>query len=339
MTDFLMPRLAESMEEGTILSWLIADGDYVSKGDELVEIETDKTTVTQVSDAEGVLRVVLPEGSRCDVGVIIAKIGDDSEPFDALPETRSVTLLTTAQPDSDSVSALTTEVAATPLARRSARTHGVSLESVLGTGPRGRVTQSDVFAAAGLKRPLTRNSASSGDSKHLLPAPRRMSGSGPEKGEITTIELTKHQSVVAERMVLANTTIPAFQIQTEVLLDEVMNMRKRMKGLVDNHVAPTMNDFVIRACGVSLRTEPLVNAALIAGKIEYHGRINVGFAVAGDGVLMVPTIFDADAKTLMTIAIETRDLIDRVRTTSVSPADLSGGTFTVSNLGMYGVTP
>jgi pyruvate dehydrogenase E2 component (dihydrolipoamide acetyltransferase) len=138
-------------------------------------------------------------------------------------------------------------------------------------------------------------------------------------------------------MAIAN-TIPTFQVQTDVILDEAIAMREHWKSLPGVQIVPSLNDLVIKACAMAIRSAPLANASFTSEGIEYHGRVNVGFAVAAEGTLIVPTIFDADIKTPVEIAIETRSLAERCRSSTITPAELAGGTFTVSNLGMYGMT-
>jgi pyruvate dehydrogenase E2 component (dihydrolipoamide acetyltransferase) len=138
-------------------------------------------------------------------------------------------------------------------------------------------------------------------------------------------------------MAIAN-AIPTFQVQTDVILDEVIAMRERLKNLPEVQAVPSLNDFVIKACALAVRGAPLANASFTPEGFEYHGRVNVGFAVATEGSLIVPTIFDADIKTLTEIAVQSRSLAERCRSSTITPSELTGGTFTISNLGMFGMT-
>ncbi len=355
MADLLMPKFSESMEEGVILTWLVGEGQPVAQGDELVEIETDKTTLTHTSDADGFLHIVLPEGTRCDVGVVIARIEDlatltdhvvDSEvPSSTTLEVTPVAALESSSPSVADGPVLTldssrtpmTGPSATPLARRAALIYGISLDTVQPTGPKGRVTQSDIQVAAGAPPVPRRLTLEVGATELGLSARDRSITAGGEKGYTNVLPLTRLQEVVAERMAIANTT-PTFQVQTDVILDEAIETRERLKNRSGVRAVPSLNDLIIKACAVALRNAPLANASFTSDGIEYHGRVNVGFAVATEGSLIVPTIFDADVKTLAEIALETRSLAERCRTSTVTPSELSGGTFTVSNLGMYGMT-
>jgi pyruvate dehydrogenase E2 component (dihydrolipoamide acetyltransferase) len=355
MPDLLMPKLSESMEAGVILTWIIGDGQRVAQGDELVEIETDKTTVTHTSDADGFLRIVAPEGTQCDVGEVIARIveltasADNIDESDVLQPSKPEVIPFAAVESPPTSVAVRSELTfdssptsmasptATPLARRAALIHGIPLDSVKATGPKGRVTQSDVLIAAGAPpMPLRVETEFGGAARGVSMRDRDIAMSG-ERGDTYVLQLTQLQKVVAERMAIAN-AIPTFQVQTDVILDEVIAMRERLKNLPEVQAVPSLNDFVIKACALAVRGAPLANASFTPEGFEYHGRVNVGFAVATEGSLIVPTIFDADIKTLTEIAVQSRSLAERCRSSTITPSELTGGTFTISNLGMFGMT-
>jgi pyruvate dehydrogenase E2 component (dihydrolipoamide acetyltransferase) len=350
MTEITMPKLSDSMEEGTILKWLIADGQPVGRDDDLVEIETDKATMTYVSEADGDLRIVAAEGTTLPVGAVIAKIDVGTEnaaevgraDTDANADSGIAADANTDAPGNGTsvpgngglkaaASVVTSVVAeassaATPLARRAATAHGIDLSELRGTGPRGRITRADVFTAAGVEPDAP-------PSRPQSPSP---SGS---KGDAEILAATRLQAVIARRMSQAKATIPEFEVQTEAIMDELIALRESLKPLIDEGAAaPSINDFIIRACALALRRHPRVNASYEDGEFHLHTRVNVGFAVARDDALIVPTVYDADLKALATIATEARQLADRVRSGAVTPPELSGATFTVSNLGMYGMT-
>jgi pyruvate dehydrogenase E2 component (dihydrolipoamide acetyltransferase) len=317
MSEITMPKLSDSMEEGTILKWLRQDGQSVAPDEDLVEIETDKATMTYAAEARGTLHIVAVEGSTLPVGAVIAHLG-------AAVNERPVTA------GGDPVATRDTARAATPLARRTAQTHGVALEQLGGSGPRGRITRADVLAAAGTPE------VSRAAPKSALAQPP-----SPEEPSIDGFEMrqpTRAQQVMARRMVEANATIPDFGVQTEVIMDETLAMRRQLKELADEDGAPSINDCVVKACALALRHHPRVNASYAEGQFKLHRRVNVGVAVATDEALIVPTVYDADAKSLGTIAQETRRLAERVRAETITPPELSGGTFTISNLGMFGMT-
>jgi pyruvate dehydrogenase E2 component (dihydrolipoamide acetyltransferase) len=354
MTDVFMPRLSDSMEDGTIIRWLVAEGYPVSAGEELVEIETDKATVAHVAEADGVLRVLAPTGTKCAVGTVIARLDvAATEGSGTAPTPDAAPVAEESAPDSKAPVGGPTPVSdgrnsslrvTTPLARRAAAMHGVVLDSVAPTGPRGRITQSDVLAAAGIARPESSPpaarpslSAPSGDQR---PEVGPLLGTSPadNRGDVALIAPTPLQLVIAKRMTEANRAIPAFQVQTEVDFDQVIILRRSLKEIAGGQVIPSLNDFVVKAVALALKEVPLANASFTESGFEYHSRVNVGVAVAAEGALVVPTVFDADIKSLGSIAEETRRLAERVRAGTVSPAELSGGTFTISNLGMYGMT-
>ena len=355
MPDLLFPKLSEAMEEGTLLTWLAHDGQVVTTGDNIAEIETDKVTVVHTSDADGVLHILVPEGTRCTVGTVIARVEPQSVPSEVAVESNATAspAATSAQPSKprpDRAVPLEAEIAngvaasenlsvvATPLARRAALVHNVRLDAVRATGPGGRVTQSDVLRAVGALHGVPGKRASAGTSSHALRAAVPAAPASGERGEVSVVGLTQLHRVIAERMAQANRTVPAFQVQVEAAVDAALALRERLKERPGADPAPSLNDLVIKACALALREVPLANASFTDAGFEYHSRINIGFAVAFEDALVVPTVFDADTRTLGAIAAETRRLAGLVRSGNITPADVSGGTFTVSNLGMYGMS-
>ncbi|WCB93079.1 Dihydrolipoyllysine-residue acetyltransferase component of pyruvate dehydrogenase complex [Baekduia alba] len=337
-----MPKLSDSMEEGTILTWLKADGETVAAGEDLVEIETDKATVTHPADAAGVLSIVAPEGTSLPVGATIARVGEASEgapptPRESAPRSSGAEIPAGAN-GNGVVSPAT--VKATPLARRIAARHDVALDDVAGSGPLGRVTRADVLQRAGVDDPLTLPSARPATAAPAVAPPPSSPAAAPApggaKGDVEVVEPTRLQAVVARRMAEAKATIPHFQVQTDVAMDAAIAFRAQLKATGAD--APSFNDLVVKAAALALRAHPLANGSYRDGRFEQYARINVGIAVAADGALVVPTIFDADEKSLGAIAAEARRLAGRVREGTVSPPELAGATFTVSNLGMYGMT-
>ena len=373
-----MPRLSDSMEEGTIVRWLVEDGGAVARGQELVEIETDKATITHVAEADGVLEILAAEGTTLAVGEPIARVGVGSAEANANGASDAATvsgLTPVAEPVSDDLPATSnghgrapalepagagggsnfasSTLLATPLARRVARVHAVELGGIAGTGPRGRITRADVLTAAGVeialpRRPRERAPLPSAGSS-AAPA---VSGSGvvaeaPDvapaardgaKGKTQRLEPTRVQRLVARRMAESKATIPHFQVQSEVAMDAAIALRAELKASVNGDAAPSLNDLIVKACALALRQHPAANGSYVNGGFELHGRVNIGVAVAAEDALVVPVVKDADTKSLGGIARETRRLAERVRTGEISPPELSGGTFTVSNLGMFGMT-
>jgi pyruvate dehydrogenase E2 component (dihydrolipoamide acetyltransferase) len=338
-----MPQLSDSMEQGLVLQWLIADGAAVQIGDALLEIETDKATMTYQAEVAGTLRIVVPEGSTVSVGEVIATIGAEAPSAPEAPG-RPIADDLAAPPaptaDGNGRTAIADPCApATPVARRLAAVHGIELAMIHGTGPRGRITKSDVLGAAAIQAPLCApKTAPSPAPRAPEPAPTLTATSGNDTRRAG--ELTRLQQVVARRMAESKSTIPHFQVQTEVAMGPALALRGELKSLAAGHEqpAPSLNDMIVKACAIALRGHPHANGSYRDGRFELHDRVNVGIAVAADGALVVPTVFDADVKSLGQVAADTRRLATRVRDGSATPPELSGATFTVSNLGMFGMT-
>ena len=326
-----MPRLSDSMEEGTIVRWLKRDGDEVARGEELVEIETDKATMAYESDTAGTLQITAPEGATLAVGAKIAVIGDDGSAASAaaapVSEVETVEPVATpvAAPEPPALEPSSGErVKASPIARRIAGETGVDLHSVSGSGPGGRIVKVDVEGAS-------RGALSAAAS----------STSGDEasgRGSVTSTEPSRTQALIARRMAESRATVPSFTLQISVDMTTATTLRAELKATAaEGQAVPTINDMVVKAAALALREQPQANGAWRDGKFEHYSRINIGVAVAGPGTLVVPTVFDADTKTLAEISTETGELAERVRSGTITPPQTSGGTFSVSNLGMFGV--
>jgi pyruvate dehydrogenase E2 component (dihydrolipoamide acetyltransferase) len=342
MAEIVMPRLSDTMEEGTILSWLIADGELVKRGQELVEIETDKANMTYESDQEGVLQTVAAEGDTLPVGAVIAHIGSGGDAaarvvVEEAPECEANNGAACAPEVSPAEDSAGERVKASPLARRIASERGVDLHTLTGSGPGGRIVKADVPA-------VTEERPDDGAAPTAVPG---LASVTTAKGETTVVELTRTQQTIARRMAESKATIPHFSLQADVDMEACVALRTELKSLakdgIPTHPAPTYNDMVIKACALALREFPSANSSYRDGRLQLHSRVNVGMAVAVDddeptgGALVVPTVFDADQKSLGEIARETRALAARVREHSITPPELGGGTFTVSNLGMFGI--
>jgi pyruvate dehydrogenase E2 component (dihydrolipoamide acetyltransferase) len=381
MTDVLMPRLSDSMQEGTILTWLAADGDDIVEGQELVEIETDKATMAYVAEAAGVFSIVVAEGTTLAVGEVIARVepagartpapeapeapAEEANAEDDLPAPTPTATVTESERvlaagRSGDAAGNGASVPATPMARRIADVHGIDLRALTGSGPRGRVVRADVMTAAGLPEEPASASTSPASEPAAAPAaaarppapapataPRPAAaaapvgnGAGGSRGGTERVALNRLQQLVARRMAEAKATIPEFQVQTEVEMTAAVAFRTQLKQLASSPEgpAPSLNDLIVKACAVCLRRHPRANGSYADGAFELHERVNVGVAVAADDALVVPVIHDADVKTLGQIATLSRRLAEAVRTGTITPPELSGATFTVSNLGMYRMT-
>ncbi len=303
--DVPMPRLSDSMEEGTIVRWLKAPGDAVAAGEPLVEIQTDKADVVFEADVAGtLLEHCVPEGATAPVGATIARIGAPGE----APAGRA---------------------RVSPVARRLAADLGVDVAALAGSGPGGRVVKADVEAAASASPPPAPPAAAAPDPAD--PADPRPAG----KGARPPIPPTPLQRTVARRMAASTATVPHFHLRAEIDMTRCRDARADIQAA--GGTPPPYTALIVKACALALRAHPRANGSWTDDGIELHDRVNVGVAVAADDALLVPTVLDADRKGLATIAHETAALADRVRAGAISPAELEHGTFTVSNLGMHGV--
>jgi pyruvate dehydrogenase E2 component (dihydrolipoamide acetyltransferase) len=416
MADLVMPRLSDSMEEGTIIKWLKSVGDELAVGDELVEIETDKANMVYEADTAGTLSEILAqEGDTLAIGEPIARVGDaaasedggagagadsesgiqkdspekatgtasdpapapasqgseetpgsdreaddeeggsgevattedetpEPEPRESVPQPEPAPAASNGA-SSPSPSSEGTRVKASPLAKRIASEHGVELSSLEGSGPGGRIVKADVEAAAQVDVAETRAPAE-------VEAPAPAAAQAPEptrapaaadvetaKGSTEIVELSKLQQTVARRMSESKATAPHFYLQAEIDMTQAVAARESFKETTpEGERVPTYNDMVVKACAIALREFPRANGSYRDGHIELYSRVNVGVAVAAQDALVVPTVFDADHKGLRQISAETRELAAKVRDGQITPPELSGGTFTVSNLGMFGVS-
>jgi pyruvate dehydrogenase E2 component (dihydrolipoamide acetyltransferase) len=380
MADVVMPRLSDSMEEGTILQWLKQVGDEVAVGDELVEIETDKANMAYEADVAGTLsEILVQEGETVAIGTPIARVGgsdgggrDDESSAESAAgpvvgeggalradaERPSSTPPTPTPPAEKAINAAPAEAEeaaahegngrpkASPVARRIAKERGLDLGELEGSGPGGRIVKADVEKAASAAGPVVgeggalRADAERPSSTPPTPTPPAEEAARPEtaKGEVAYEDLSKLQSTIARRMAESKATAPHFYLEAEVDMSRLVAARAQIKaGAKEGDVVPSFNDMVVKACALALREHPRANGAYRDGRFELYSRVNVGVAVATADGLVVPTVFDADQKSLRQIASEARALAQRVRDGQITPPELSGATFTVSNLGMFGI--
>jgi pyruvate dehydrogenase E2 component (dihydrolipoamide acetyltransferase) len=342
-TEVKLPRLGQGMESGTIVRWLKSEGDQVEKGDPLYELDTDKVTQEVEADASGVLlKIAIAEG-EVEVGKTIALIGEQGEEVSAteVPESeqeegspapareaereegRRASVETAAPAE---VRELRPEPAdnggrikASPLARRIARERGIDLRSVAGTGPEGRVVAEDV----------ERTAASAAPARPLAPV------AVPTEG-VEVQELSSMRKTIARRLTEA-WQAPVFQLGITADMGRALELRER---LVERHAdgpKPTISDLLTKVCAAALMRHRAVNALYQGDAIELHPSANVGIAVAIPNGLVVPVIPGCERKSIAEIAAERAALVERARSGKLQQADLEGGTFTISNLGMYGI--
>ncbi len=346
--DIVMPRLSDSMEEGTVLQWFVAEGAPVAEGEPLVEVETDKASVTYESEHDGaLLKIITGPGESAAVGAVIAVVGDAGEalaedgeaPQAATGATvgerapagvgerapAGVSDRATAEPGPPAPAARSgARVKASPLARRIAGRLGVDLASLVGSGPQGRIIRADV------ERSVADGHTGAAED---VAAPEGVEGSA--KGQVRRERLSRSQQTIARRMAESRATVPDFELRAEVDMSAAVELRAQLREVSDP--VPSYNDLLVKAAALALREFPRVNGAYRDGEFERYSRINIGIAVAGEDALVVPTIFDADQRPLRDIAVAARDLAAKVRDGSISPAELAGSTFSVSNLGMFGI--
>ena len=327
--ELTMPKLSDSMADAVIVRWLKSAGETFARGEGLIEVETDKATVVYEAEWEGTLdSILVPEGSTVAVGEPIATLangdgaaGRDTRSAPPLPEqapVRPAVPAVEARPaDDDSAPG---RAVASPVARRTAVELGVSLHGLAGTGPGGRITVADVKRAA-----------AEAETTPARAAQPPVSG----KGEVSVHEPTPTQATIARRMLESATTIPVFTVSADIDVSQIVASRREARERGGE--APSVNDFVVKAAAATLREFPRFNASYVDGTVECYSRVNVGIAVATDDALLVPVVRDADRKSLAELAEETRTLADGARRRALRPEDFHDGTFTVSNLGMFGV--
>jgi pyruvate dehydrogenase E2 component (dihydrolipoamide acetyltransferase) len=331
-TEIKLPRLGQGMESGTIVKWLKSEGDSVEKGEPLYELDTDKVTQEVEADASGVLLKIAVSSGEVEVGKTIAVIGEQGEAVEvtqegsparareqeresgreaSAAETSPVTELRQSSADNGG------RVKASPLARRIARERGIDLGSVAGTGPEGRVVAEDVERTAASSRP----------------APVRDRAVPTEGVEVQ--ELSSMRKTIARRLTEA-WEAPVFQLGITVDMARALELRER---LVERHegVKPTISDLLTKIAAAALMRHRAVNALYKGDAVELHPSANIGIAVAVPNGLVVPVIPECERKTIAEIAAVRADIVERARSGKLQQADLDGGTFTISNLGMYGI--
>lgn len=339
MVQVIMPKMGDGMSEGTILRWLKKEGDTVEIGDIIAEIETDKASVELPADVAGKLAaIVAKEGETVPVGAVIAEIRGEGElpqvvpPAPASAPAESVVSETTS-PTGERVQEGTPvqkRVKASPLARRIAQEAGIDLAMVKGTGPGGRIVERDVqqFFASG-----------QAVSRPPITEPVRSVAAAVETPTLTGGEpLSRMRRLIAERTTLTKQTVPHFYITMDIDMTEAVALRERLNAtLPEDAPKISVNDFVTKACTLALARHPRVNALYQNERVYPSSEIHIGIAVALPDGLIVPVLRNCERKTLRQIATETRQLVEKARAGRLAPDEYTGATFSISNLGMYGV--
>jgi pyruvate dehydrogenase E2 component (dihydrolipoamide acetyltransferase) len=342
-TEITMPKMGFDMEAGTLLRWLKTEGDPVKQGEVIAEIETDKATVEIESFATGVVqRVLVKEGEEVPVGTTIALVGEPGEgppsppspveKEEAAPEAKPTAPAAEAPPvaEKEVEAGAEERIKASPVARRLAAEAGIDLASLTGTGPGGRIIKDDVEQfLARRERPAAIST----------PAPARPAPPVqpvPAAGERQA--LSRMRQTIASRMTQSKTTAPHFYVTTEIDMGEAMAFRQEINATVTEDVEKvSVNDLIVRAVALALHKFPRLNASYQGDVIQVYPEINIGVAVALDEGLITPVVHQVDQKSLVELARAAKGVIERARSGKLRSDDLTGGTFTVSNLGMFDV--
>jgi pyruvate dehydrogenase E2 component (dihydrolipoamide acetyltransferase) len=335
-----MPKLSDTMEEGVIAKWNVQEGDKVESGDIIAEVETDKATMeVEVFDSGTILKILVDEGEAVPLGQLMAVIGEEDEDIsDLLEEAESKSSgeateekAETKEKEQDeeskdvigdledkgngqvAESADDGRIKASPLARKMAKEQGITLSDVKGSGPQGRIIKRDIEDYEPSRVPMAAT-VSREDKEHRVSQMRK---------------------TIARRLSESKFTSPHFYETIEIDMQPVWDARKKMNEVSETKIS--FNDIVVKACAIALRHHPDVNSSWMEDKIIEHGDVNVAVAVAIDEGLVTPVINNTDQKGLQQIAVETRDLAEKARNRKLQPEQMEGSTFTVSNLGMYGI--
>ena len=352
--NILMPALSPTMEEGTLAKWLVKEGDRIQSGDLIAEIETDKATMEFEAVDEGIIgKLLVTEGSEgVKVNSPIAIILDDGEDLE-VQETKDITSqvkpkeqtvisaapLETKNPLTGVAQTSSLRIFATPLARRLAKENGVDLGSINGSGPHGRIVKNDILNINAfspianqetLADPVLRTNTvqASGSSVENLYADR----------EFKEIPLNSMRKTVATRLTEAKQNIPHFYLRKEIKIDELLQVRSRLNAhLAERNNKLSINDFIIKSCALALQSVPMANAVWAEDKILQLKPSDIAVAVSVEDGLFTPIIRDADEKSLSNLSKEMKELAEKARSKKLMPSEYQGGSFSISNLGMFGV--
>ena len=364
--EILMPALSPTMEEGTLAKWLINEGDIVNSGDVLAEIETDKATMEIEAVEEGkIAKILVPDGTAgVQVNQPIALLLEDGEEETDLagyvPRVATKTDIPVSPPEptpnvgtqpNEGVTVNTevekeTRIKASPLARRLAKEAGLDLRDIRGTGPNGRIIKADIEAAK-----LSPSSEQKSMSASVMAPEATTTEVGmPRGGAAEYLErlgipagtyalepLDGMRRVIAKRLTESARDIPHFPLNIDCKIDELLALRKQLNEQAVDGVKISVNDLLIKACAIALKQVPKANASYTPDGIAYHHHADVSVAVSIDGGLITPIIREAENKGLSTISVEMKDLAARARERKLKPQEYQGGTFSISNLGMFGI--
>ena len=357
--NITMPALSPTMEEGTLAKWLIKEGDTVSSGDVIAEIETDKATMEVEAVDEGTVgKIVVAEGSEgVKVNEVIAVLLEDGESADDIGDTPAAAPAPAETPKEEAKAETPASapkappapssdkgdrIFASPLARRIAADKGLDLSQIKGTGPKGRIVKADVEDAKP-QAAAAKEDAPKADAPKAAPALAQSASADQVKklyGDraFEEVPLDNMRKTIAARLTEAKQTIPHFYLRRDIELDNLLAFRSQLnKKLEAKGVKVSVNDFVIKACALALQDVPDCNAAWAGDRVLKFEASDVAVAVAINGGLITPVIRDADSKTISKISAEMKDLATRARDRKLAPHEYQGGAFSVSNLGMMGI--
>jgi pyruvate dehydrogenase E2 component (dihydrolipoamide acetyltransferase) len=350
--EILMPALSPTMEEGTLSKWLVKEGDTVSSGDLLAEIETDKATMEFEAVDEGVIgKIMIAEGTEgVKVNAVIAVLLEDGESAGDISASAATPAAATAPFAEAAAPAVVTptpapaapaakdgnRVFASPLARRIAADKGVDLTTMTGSGPRGRIVKADVEGASAAP------AAVSAPAPTTVAMPASASADAVAKmyedREYTEIPLNGMRKTIAARLTEAKQTVPHFYLRRDINLDALLSFRGELnKQLAARDVKLSINDFIIKACALALQSVPDANAVWAGDRVFNLKPSDVAVAVAIEGGLFTPVLKDAEVKSLSTLSAEMKDLATRAKDRKLAPHEYQGGSFAISNLGMFGI--
>lgn len=354
-TNVIMPSMGFDMTEGTVSRWLKNIGDAVTRNETIGEIETEKATVDLIAPVDGVFAEILVQpGTTVSVNTPIAVIAAAGENVAApsasapeakqdapMPEKKELRdIKETAAPVAAAASSNGERLKASPLAKNIARSEGIELAQIQGTGPHGRIIERDVKAflenrapSAPVAKPQPVALAAK-----PAPAPQPSTERSPQRSVAGEQPLSKMRQVIARRLLESKQNIPHYYLTMEIFMDEPMKLRAQLNAMVTNDAEKlSVNDLIVAAVARTLKNFPHVNAYFKGDKIELRDDINISVAVAVDDGLLTPVLHHADQKSLKQIAVETKELAARARANKMKPEDLGPGTFSISNLGMYGI--
>ncbi len=340
MQTIIMPKMGDAMEEGTLVRWLKQEGDTVNEGEPIAEIATDKATVEIEAPASGVLRGIrVAENAVVPVNTPLAYIlqegeslpaegdGKTAAPAPASEAPAAAPAVAAAPPPAPAATDGEARVLASPLARKIASEHGVDLRQVQGTGPKGRIVERDVLAYLESRKATPAPAVAAPQ-----PVPAPAVAAAPARAET----LSRLRQITAQRTTEAHQTIPHFYLTMEIDMEAAVALRQQLNQLDDN-LRVSVNDLIVKACAVALEQHPIVNASYQNGQIVHPEGIHIGVAVAVEQGLLVAVLKHCEGKSLRRIAQESQTLIQKAREGKLLPDEMTGNTFTVSNLGMFGI--